>query len=52
MYRLVLAREDERFHVRCDPPAAAKLARCFAALERNPRGGINVKPLKGKFAGA
>ena len=32
--------------------AAAKLARCFEALERNPRQGNNIKPLKGKLAGS
>jgi mRNA interferase RelE/StbE len=29
-----------------------KLARCFAALERNPRAGNNVKALKGRLAGS
>ena len=52
MYRLVLSREAERFYQRCDKPAAGKLARCFAALERDPRSGNNVKPLKGRFSGA
>lgn len=52
MYRLVLSREAERFYQRCDKPAAGKLARCFAALEQDPRGGNNVKPLKGQFTGA
>lgn len=52
MYNLVLSREAERFYERCDKPAANKLSRCFAALEINPRGGNNVKALKGKFAGS
>lgn len=52
MYRLVLSREAQRFYQCCDKPAARKLARCFAALEQNPRGGNNVKPLKGRFSGA
>jgi mRNA interferase RelE/StbE len=52
MFKLVLSREAGRFYERCDKPAASKLARCFAALEQDPRGGNNVKPLKGQFAGA
>jgi mRNA interferase RelE/StbE len=52
MYRLVLSREAERFYHRCSTSAARKLARCFAALEREPRRGNNVKPLKGRFTGA
>ena len=52
MYKLVLSREAERIYQRQDKPAASKLARCFAALEQDPRGGNNVKPLKGKFTGA
>lgn len=52
MYKLVLSREAGRFYDRCDKPIAQKLARCFAALERDPRGGNNVKALKGPFSGA
>lgn len=54
MYKVVLSREAERFYQRCDRPTAAKLARCFAALERDPypSGSNNIKPLKGKFTGA
>jgi mRNA interferase RelE/StbE len=55
MYELVLSREAQRFYQRCDQPAARKLARCFAALEqdpRPPRAGNNVKPLKGPFTGS
>jgi mRNA interferase RelE/StbE len=52
VYRLVLSREAARFYERCDDPIASKLARCFAALERDPRGGNNVKSLKGEFAGS
>ncbi len=52
MYKLVLSREAERFYQRADPPTARKLARCFAALERDPRAGNNVKALKGRFTGA
>jgi mRNA interferase RelE/StbE len=52
MYKLVLSREAQRFYERCDKPAASKLARCFTALEQDPRGGNNVKPLKGQFSGA
>ena len=52
MYKLVLSRESERFFQRVDKPIAKKLARCFAALERDPRSGNNVKALKGRFTGA
>ena len=52
MYRVELSREAQRFYDLCDKVAAKKLARCFAALERNPRGGNNVKALKGYFAGS
>jgi mRNA interferase RelE/StbE len=52
MFKLALSREASRFYERCDKPAARKLARCFAALEQDPRGGNNVKPLQGQFAGA
>jgi len=46
MYKLVLSREAERFYQRCDKPAAGKLARCFAALEQDPR------PLGGSGGGS
>jgi mRNA-degrading endonuclease RelE of RelBE toxin-antitoxin system len=36
----------------CNNVAARKLARCFAALEREPRSGNNVKARKGPLAGA
>ncbi len=52
MFRLVLSREASRFYERCDKTAAAKLARCFTALEQDPRAGNNVKPLKGQLTGA
>lgn len=54
MYKVVLSREAERFYKRCDGTAATKLARCFAALERDPHpsGSNNIKPLKGRFTGA
>jgi mRNA-degrading endonuclease RelE of RelBE toxin-antitoxin system len=39
MYRLVLSREAERFYHRCGKPDANKLARCFTALEQDPRVG-------------
>lgn len=52
MYKLVLSREAERFYGRCDKPVSSKLARCFESLEKDPRGGNNVKALKGKFAGS
>jgi len=52
MYRVELSRETQRFFERCGPAIARKLARCFAALERNPRAGNNVKALKGHWAGS
>ena len=52
VYTVVLSREAERFYLRCDKPAAKKLIRCFEALEKDPRGGNNVKALKGKLSGA
>jgi mRNA interferase RelE/StbE len=52
MYKVELSREAQQFYDRCDKPLARKLARCFQSLERNPREGNNVKPLKGKLAGS
>ena len=52
MYRVELSAEARRFYDRSDQSIARKLARCFQALENNPRQGNNVKPLKGKFAGS
>jgi mRNA interferase RelE/StbE len=52
MYKLELSREAQQFYGRCDKPVAKKLARCFRSLEKNPREGNNIKPLRGKFAGS
>jgi mRNA interferase RelE/StbE len=52
MYKVELSAEAQRFYDRCNKPVAKKLARCFQALEKNPRDGNNIKPLKGKFAGS
>lgn len=52
MYEVELSREAGRFLQRCDIGLARKLARCFAALERAPRRGNNIKALKGELAGA
>jgi len=52
MYRVELSREARRFYQRCDKPVAGKLSRCFAALEKDPRAGNNVKALKGQLAGS
>lgn len=52
MYRVELSREAQRFYERADSTIARKLARCFQALERDPRSGNNVKALKGPLAGA
>lgn len=51
MFKLELSREAQRFYQRADKPVARKLARCFAALESDPRQGNNIKPLKGKLEG-
>jgi mRNA interferase RelE/StbE len=52
MYKVELSREAQRFYDGCDQPVARKLARCFEALERNPREGNNIKALKGALAGS
>ena len=52
MYRLVLSEQASRFYKRCDRPLAKKLARCFTALEHDPRSGNNVKVLKGPYGGS
>ena len=52
MYRVELSREAQRYYDTCDKPIATKLARCFEALERNPRAGNNVKALKGGLSGS
>jgi len=52
MYELELSQEAQRFYDRCETSVAKKLARCFQSLEKNPRQGNNVKPLKGRFAGS
>lgn len=52
MFKVELSREAQRFYQRCDKVVAKKLARCFKALERNPRAGNNIKALKGPFEGA
>lgn len=52
MYKVELSVEAQRFYNRSDKPVARKLARCFQSLERSPREGNNVKPLKGRFAGS
>src|SRR5438093_1233270 len=51
MYKVILAREAERAYAQADAPLARKLARCFEALETDPRAGNNVKRLSGPLAG-
>lgn len=46
MYRVELSHEAQRFFDRCDKTIAKKLVRCFQSLEKNPRQGNNIKPLK------
>jgi mRNA interferase RelE/StbE len=52
MFKIELSREAQRFYEQCERPASKKLARCFKALESDPRAGNNVKALRGPFAGA
>jgi mRNA interferase RelE/StbE len=52
MYKVELSREAQRFFNRADKPVAKKLARCFEALESDPRAGNNVKALKGQLTGS
>lgn len=52
MFKVELSREAQRFFNRCDKTVARKLVRCFQSLEKNPRGGNNVKALKGPFRGS
>jgi len=47
MYKVELSEEAQRFYGDCDKPIAKKLARCFDALEKNPREGNNVNRSKG-----
>jgi mRNA interferase RelE/StbE len=51
MYEVVLSPEAEIFFAGADKPLATKLARCFAALEREPRRHNNIKRLTGTHAG-
>jgi len=51
MYEVILSPDAQAFYARADRPLAAKLARCFSRLEREPRKHNNVKRLTGKFAG-
>lgn len=52
MYRVELSREAQKFYERCERSIANKLTRCFAALEKDPRSGNNVKTLKGQLSGS
>jgi len=47
MYEVRLSRRAVKYYSRVGPTAARRLNRCFAALERNPFGGGDIKPLKG-----
>ena len=48
MFRVELAPEAERAYRNADRPLAAKLARCFDQLERDPRATNNSTQLSGK----
>ncbi len=52
MFKVELSHEAQRFYDRADKSTAKKLARCFVALEADPRAGNNVKPLRGTLAGS
>src|SRR5437016_3605399 len=47
MYRVILAREADRAYTRADAPLARKLARCFEALEIDPRAHTPCRCLHG-----
>ena len=51
MYKLGLSDEAARQYRGAEKPLAQKLAKCFARLEANPRGGNNVKALRGPLLG-
>jgi mRNA interferase RelE/StbE len=51
MFEVILSPEAAAFFEAADRPLAKKLARCFAQLERDPRGSNNVKQLSGELAG-
>lgn len=50
MFEVILAPETAEFFQSAPRPLAAKLARCFKALETAPRRGNNVKRLRGALA--
>jgi mRNA interferase RelE/StbE len=51
MFEVILSPEARDFFDAADRPLARKLARCFSALEQNPRQHNNAKRLTGKMAG-
>ncbi len=52
MFEVILSPDARSFFEAANRPLAAKLARCFLQLERDPRRHNNIKRLKGDLAGA
>lgn len=50
MFSITLSPDALAFFSAAQRPLARKLARCFAALERDPRSGNNVKRLTGDLS--
>ncbi|MFQ5848911.1 MAG: type II toxin-antitoxin system RelE/ParE family toxin [Candidatus Methylomirabilales bacterium] len=48
MYEVRLARRAQRYYERVPREMARRLDRCFAALQKNPFGGRDIKPVKGE----
>lgn len=51
MFDVILSPEARAFYADADRSLAAKLARCFTQLGRDPRRHGNVKRLRGELAG-
>ena len=51
MFEVILSPEARAFFADADKPLAVKLAKCFSALERDPRRHNNIKRLSGKHTG-
>jgi len=47
MYEIRLSHRALKYYNRVNSPTAGRLNQCFRALERNPFGGGDIKPLKG-----
>jgi mRNA interferase RelE/StbE len=51
MFELILLPDAEKTFATAQRPLAAKLARCFRQLERNPHRHPNITALTGRLAG-